>query len=428
GWVLGKYTGLGGESSVLGFPTSDEVAVPGGVSQSFQGGMVFSSAATGAHEVHGWVLDKWTAMGGVSGALGFPTSDEVRTADGVYNTFVGGAVFSTPSTGAHEVHGWIGARWLALGAGSAAVGFPVSDELPVGDGVGVYNQFSNGVVVSSPSTGAHDVRGALAVKWSALGGAGSFLGYPTADQRSAPGGGQVAAFSGGSVYWSSGTGAFEVHGWIRDRWLANGGPGGGLGYPTSDEQPAPGGVGVFQTFANGLVFSSPSTGAREVRGLIEDEYTALGGLASSVGVPVTDELTMPDGFGRASVFSSGAAIYYSPASGAWQVRGWIRGTWSATNAEAGFLGYPLGDEESAGVPGAVLQRFQGGRVYSSGATGAREVHGSILARYLQLGGPASSLGLPVSNEYRSGNVARSDFQRGSITCNLTTGAITVTTS
>ncbi|WP_423221495.1 hypothetical protein [Klenkia brasiliensis] len=33
----------------------------------------------------------------------------------------------------------------------------------------------------------------------------------------------------------------------------------------------------------------------------------------------------------------------------------------------------------------------------------------------------------MSNEYRSGNVARSDFQRGSITCNLTTGAVSVVT-
>ncbi|MGY2080222.1 hypothetical protein [Modestobacter sp. SYSU DS0657] len=428
GWVGDRWAALGREAGVLGFPTSEEKPAVGGVFQEFQRGVVYSSASTGAHEVHGWVLDKWTALGRERGVLGYPTSDEIATSVGAYNTFTGGAIYSTPAGGPRAVRGWIGARWLALGAGAAAVGHPLSDEQRAADGVGAYSEFSNGVIYSSAATGAHDVTGPLATAWSRLGGVSSFLGYPTADTR-ALGGGQVATFQGGSVYRAPGAGvAYEVHGWIGRLWQAKGGATGAtLGWPTSDEQSAPDRVGVFQTFANGLVYSSPSGGAREVHGLIEDKWTALGGLTGRLGPPVTDELTLPDGKGRVSHFSGDGSIYYSPASGAWEVRGWVRSAYSALNAERGFLGYPIADEGPAGVPGAVVSRFQGGNVYASGATGAREVHGAILARYLQLGGPASALGLPTSNEYAVPGGRRSDFERGSITCNTTTGAITVTT-
>ncbi|MGY2080220.1 N-acetylmuramoyl-L-alanine amidase [Modestobacter sp. SYSU DS0657] len=427
GWVGDRWAALGREAGVLGFPTSEEKPAVGGVFQEFQRGVVYSSASTGAHEVHGWVLDKWTALGRERGVLGYPTSDEIATSVGAYNTFTGGAIYSTPAGGPRAVRGWIGARWLALGAGAAAVGHPLSDEQRAADGVGAYSEFSNGVIYSSAATGAHDVTGPLATAWSRLGGVSSFLGYPTADTR-ALGGGQVATFQGGSVYRAPGAGvAYEVHGWIGRLWQAKGGATGAtLGWPTSDEQSAPDRVGVFQTFANGLVYSSPSGGAREVHGLIEDKWTALGGLTGRLGPPVTDELTLPDGKGRVSHFSGDGSIYYSPASGAWEVRGWVRSAYSALNAERGFLGYPIADEGPAGVPGAVVSRFQGGNVYASGATGAREVHGAILARYLQLGGPASALGLPTSNEYAVPGGRRSDFERGSITCNTTTGSITVT--
>jgi uncharacterized protein with LGFP repeats len=427
GWVYDRWSVYGREQGFLGYPASEEVsAAGGGVYQVFQGGVVYSSPSTGAHEVHGWVLDKWTAMGRESSVLGYPTSDEVSTSAGAYNTFSGGAIYSTAATGAHEVHGWIGARWSALGGASAVVGYPVSDERPVGDGVGVFTEFSNGVIYSSPSTNAHDVVGAVAEKWTALGGVSSFLGYPTADAKALAGGGLVGVFRGGSVYSSPATGAHEVHGWIRDLWTSVGAQTGAVGFPTSDEQPAPDGVGVFQTFGNGLVYSSAAAGAHEVHGLIEDQYTALGGLAGPVGVPVSNEIVLPDRVGRASVFSSGAAIYYSPATGAHEVRGWIRGTWSSFNAEAGFLGYPLADEEALPSGVGSVGRFQGGNVYSSAATGAKEVHGAILARYLQLGGPSSALGLPTSNEYSVSGGRRSNFEHGWITCNTSTGAITVT--
>ena len=65
-----------------------------------------------------------------------------------------------------------------------------------------------------------------------------FLGTATSEIRmTADGIGQYRDFQNASVYWSPDTGAHEVHGAIRDKWLSLGGPGGELGYPLTEEPP-----------------------------------------------------------------------------------------------------------------------------------------------------------------------------------------------
>ena len=62
----------------------------------------------------------------------------------------------------------------------------------------------------------------------------------------------------------------------------------------------------------------------------------------------------------------------------------------------------------------------------SPGTGAFEVQGAILARYLSLGGTASFLGFPTSDEFQVGpSGRRSNFQNGYITYSFTTGVVTV---
>jgi len=56
-----------------------------------------------------------------------------------------------------------------------------------------------------------------------------------------------------SVYWSEKTGAHIVSGEIRQFWLKQGGPSGPLGFPISDELPAPDGLGRLSGFEHGEV-------------------------------------------------------------------------------------------------------------------------------------------------------------------------------
>jgi uncharacterized protein with LGFP repeats len=69
--------------------------------------------------------------------------------------------------------------------------------------------------------------------------------------------------------------------------------------------------------------------------------------------------------------------------------------------------------------------FTGGSVYWSPETGAREVRGAIRQRWASLGWENSPLGYPISNEYAVTGGQRSDFQRGSIVFNSATGSTTV---
>ena len=60
-----------------------------------------------------------------------------------------------------------------------------------------------------------------------------------------------------------------------------------LGVPTA--QPEKVGDGTVQAFANGTIYSSPSTGAHVVQGEILRVYTENGGPAGQLGFPTTDE-------------------------------------------------------------------------------------------------------------------------------------------
>lgn len=86
------------------------------------------------------------------------------------------------------------------------------------------------------------VQGAILAKYQSVGGVDGSLGLPVGDEQPAPDGGRRQIFGGGAIYWSPQTGAHIVRGTIRTCWeYEYGGAGGSLGYPTSDEQPVPGG-------------------------------------------------------------------------------------------------------------------------------------------------------------------------------------------
>ncbi|MGN6109913.1 MAG: LGFP repeat-containing protein [Kofleriaceae bacterium] len=156
---------------------------------------------------------------------------------------------------------------------------------------------------NSPST-----IGAIDAKYRALGGCGSVLGAPITAERGTPDGiGRYSVFERGSIYWTPTTGAFEVHGSIRDRWKDLGWEAGPLGYPISDETRTPDGVGRYNVFQGGSIYWSPSTGAYEVRGRIRDKWAELGWEAGPLGYPVSGEHDVPGG--RRSQFQHGALVW-----------------------------------------------------------------------------------------------------------------------
>ena len=255
------YIGMGGPFSFLGEPIGPEVDVAGGRVQPFQGGTIFWSAATGAHEVHGAIRAVYESLGGPS-SVGFPTTDESATwfGRGRYNAFESGSIYWTPTTGAHDVRGPIRDEWSVLGWEFGFLGYPVTGDSPTFVGNGRFTHFEGGSVYWSAATGAHEVHGAIREKWSSLGWEFGFLGFPTSDETASAGGGRFNTFAGGSVYWSAATGAHEVHGAIGATYASLGGPASSLGYPVTDETGFFLGDGRISVFERGWIFWSSTTG------------------------------------------------------------------------------------------------------------------------------------------------------------------------
>jgi uncharacterized protein with LGFP repeats len=87
-------------------PTSDEVnvpGVPGARMNTFQGGVIYWSAATGAHVVYGDIGRRYNSMGGPTSNLGLPTSDEEGIPGGRVSYFQHGKIVWTPNGGAHAI-------------------------------------------------------------------------------------------------------------------------------------------------------------------------------------------------------------------------------------------------------------------------------------------------------------------------------------
>ncbi|GIM95399.1 polysaccharide deacetylase family protein [Paractinoplanes toevensis] len=211
---------------------------------------------------------------------------------------------------------------------------------------------------------------------------------------------------------------------IRDKYLAAGGASSVFGAATTGDLDATAADTAVQWFQGGRIYHSPTTGTRYVRGAILTKYRAIGTVTSVLGFPISDESAGAGG-GWYNHFQGGS-IYWSAATGAHSVQGGIRTKWWSLGSESGFLGYPRSDETK--LTGGYGSQFQGGNVYWTANTGAHEVHGGILTKYLSIGAMGSALGAPTSDEYVVTGGYRNDFQHGAIVWSSATGTATVINS
>ncbi|MCB0925381.1 MAG: hypothetical protein KDB50_12690 [Mycobacterium sp.] len=155
---------------------------------------------------------------------------------------------------------------------------------------------------------------------------------------------------------------------ISQVWNAAGGPDSVIGAQDGDVYQV--GAGYAQKFTDGMIFFTPDTGAHLIYGAILDKYESLGGPADSdLGFPTIDEVPGLIGdFSRVSTFSASdkPAIFWTPDTGAWAVRGAINVAWDKLGGSAGTLGVPIEDERYDGD--VVSQKFTGGELSWNSAT------------------------------------------------------------
>lgn len=166
--------------------------------------------------VCGEILNKYNELGGPTGALGLPTSNELTNPDGVgkRTSFTSdSSIYWSPASGAHQIGGAIGAEWARTGWEGGAHSYPITDEIDASDGRGRLNHFlGNSDIYWHPDTGtsAFTVWGEIRQAWVASGAEGGEFGFPVGNEYQIPGGwGQN--FQHGALEWRPGLGVARAN-------------------------------------------------------------------------------------------------------------------------------------------------------------------------------------------------------------------------
>ncbi|SDL15414.1 LGFP repeat-containing protein, partial [Arthrobacter sp. ok362] len=93
-------------------------------------------------------------VGYEKGKLGYPASKEIcgLRNGGCYQRFQGGTIHYAPGVGAFPTWGGIRAAWAAQGYENGRLGYPTTNEIPIGGG-SVAQNYQGGRISWSPVTG-----------------------------------------------------------------------------------------------------------------------------------------------------------------------------------------------------------------------------------------------------------------------------------
>jgi uncharacterized protein with LGFP repeats len=189
----------------------------------------------------------------------------------------------------------------------------------------------------------------------------------------------------------------------------------------------PGGSSTFTSIGELSAYNSSSGGTGSgftVGGAIATEYNSLGGSSGFLGQPTTNETATGDGTGRYNNFQNDGSIYWTPSTGAHEVHGAIRDEWASIGLQASPVGYPTGDQTVTADGVGRFNNFQNGVIYWTPATGAHEIQGVILNKWIALSRESGVLGYPTSDELADPVGRRSNFQNGYVVWNSSTGVAT----
>lgn len=159
GGIAARWGELGFERGTLGYPTSDEEWVIDGYGRvsHFELGSMYWTPAYGTAVIRGNIRTKWLALGGVNSPLGYPVRDVVNgIAPPAIQDFEWGTIFDPITAPSRAVFGAIGELHRQLGGASGIVGVPTTDEYncwPRSLGVRC-QRFAHGMISWTPSGGA----------------------------------------------------------------------------------------------------------------------------------------------------------------------------------------------------------------------------------------------------------------------------------
>ncbi|MEU7630131.1 alpha/beta hydrolase-fold protein [Nocardia sp. NPDC049220] len=192
GAIGAGYQAAMGSVGPLGLPAGGERPLPDGrgTLQDFQNGSLYWTPQTGAQVVRGAILQEWGRQGYERCPAGYPIAPEVKTPnrDGAVQAFENGPFYYSEKTGVHHVHGLILGKYAQMGYENSWLGFPLVEEQPLKD-LGRFIGFEGGNLYWSPVSGVWAVQnGPVMDAWREAGYENGKLGYPISDQFPIPDG------------------------------------------------------------------------------------------------------------------------------------------------------------------------------------------------------------------------------------------------
>jgi hypothetical protein len=392
--TVGKYTVNGltytkwkANLANLGNPVNNKTCTSAGCSQGFKNGYILWSPSTGTRIVlNGSISWRYSTTGWTQGALGFPSSDPrgLSVRSGRVQSFQGGFIYWSPATGAQSVRGAIRGFYAANNYEGGVLGYPKTEETSVKNGV--RQDFEGGKVYWNALGGptSATTNGEIQNSYENKGGANSSLGLPTSGKTSWRGG-YYQRFQGGVITWGPNIGArvintahfstlannFAKYGWpTKDSWADGAGTHTQFqkgihttGAPATKPAPTKPPVVTAPVVTKPPVVTPPVEPTKPVYPFTSDTATA-----KSV-VLYGDSQLDGDSWGeqgaRAMGFTDQAAELAFGGLGYSIKNGWAGGTaWTAV--EHGLVPFP------GGTPGLVMVTL-GGNDASLGTTDARVI-------------------------------------------------------
>jgi hypothetical protein len=227
--------------------------------QDYDNGLMMYNESIGtAFEMHGAIWGYYKTLTSAERAdFCYLVSDEGNTTKpgGRKSVFRKGGIYWSGATGAIPVTGQIYVDYEMWGE-SKFIGFPKSKATNIASGVQQVFEGAN-VYYKNGASNAFEVHGAILTKFLNTGGVSKW-GYPVSNEEDIKNNntsiGRISEFEGCTIYWSGASGAYEVHGDIRQKYRDLKGPLSQLGFPTSDEGNVPGGNGArYNTFQHGSI-------------------------------------------------------------------------------------------------------------------------------------------------------------------------------
>lgn len=238
-WISGalrdKYLSADGPVGFNGSLTGDQTASAGsGWFVGTETGTIYWSPSTSAVRLEGPINAKYWSEGGPNGRFGYPLADVGKIGDGQFASFTNQVtVFHSDTKGTHWISGALRAKLDALGGVTGPLGFPTSDQYATNGPNGLYVLFGpNKVILWGASTGAFLVRDQYLAKLRADGDV-YYYGLPMTEVGPV-GPYQFQQFQAATIFDGNGRSTVTL-GWdFREVWWYLGGTSSPLGYAQYD--------------------------------------------------------------------------------------------------------------------------------------------------------------------------------------------------